>query len=161
MARHDQMLRVLRRRHPGYVDETCWISENRTRFFGGDKGDDAAGYDFRVKTPQADWLYEVKSSLEDDSEFELTANELQVASRASKDGRRRYRVLYIPYVFLPDKWYVLELPNHGRTYSQSISNCRSRLSAPQVRKRLTKPKNHRAFPTDAGNCPFVQSREKW
>lgn len=101
----------LRRRHAEYVDEDCWISQNRMYFFGGGEGDDAAGYDFLVKTPQADWLYEVKSSLEDSGEFELTANELRVAGGASKDGRRRYRVLYVPYVFSPDKWYVLELPN--------------------------------------------------
>ena len=101
----------LRRRHSDYVDETCWVSENRAEFFGGDEGDDAAGYDFLVKTPQANWLYEVKSSLEDSGEFELTANELRVASGASKDGRRRYRILYVPYVFSPDKWCVFELPN--------------------------------------------------
>ena len=101
----------LRRRHDGFVDETCWVSENRARFFGGDKGDDGAGYDFRVKTPQAEWLYEVKSSLEDTGEFELTSNELRVASRASKDGQRRYRILYVPFVFSPERWCVLELPN--------------------------------------------------
>ena len=101
----------LGRRHKDFVDETCWISENRAQLFGGDEGDDTAGYDFLVKTPQTDWLYEVKSSLEDSSEFELTANELRVASGASKDGRRRYRILYVPYVFWPDKWCVLELPN--------------------------------------------------
>lgn len=99
------------RRHSDYVDETCWVSENRTYFFGGDEGNDAAGYDFRVMTPQAEWLYEVKSSLEDSGEFELTANELRVAGGASKDGRRRYRILYVPYVFSPDRWCVLELPN--------------------------------------------------
>lgn len=99
------------RRHSEYVNETCWISENRAHFFGGDEGDDSSGFDFRVKTPQAEWLYEVKSSLEDSGEFELTANELRVAGSASKDGRRRYRILYVPYVFTPDKWYVLELPN--------------------------------------------------
>lgn len=101
----------LHRRHPEFVDEACWISGNRVHFFGGDQGDDSAGFDFRVKTPQAEWLYEVKSSLEDSGEFELTANEIRVASRASKDGRWRYRILYVPYVFSPDKWYVLELPN--------------------------------------------------
>ena len=101
----------LSRRHAEYVDESCWISKNRMHFLGGDEGDDAAGYDFLVKTPQAEWLYEVKSSLEDSGEFELTANELRVAGGASKDGRRRYRILYVPYVFSPDKWYVLELPN--------------------------------------------------
>jgi len=101
----------LSRRHGDYVDETCWVSENRAHFFGGDEGDDRVGYDFLVKTSQADWMYEVKSTLEDSSEFELTANELRVASGASKDGRRRYRILYVPYVFSPDKWCVLELPN--------------------------------------------------
>jgi len=101
----------LRWPHPEYVDEACWISTNRRHFFGGDDGDDAAGYDFLVTTPQAKWFYEVKSSLKDSSEFELTANERRVASGASKDGRRRYRILFVPYVFSPDKWYVLELPN--------------------------------------------------
>lgn len=86
-------LQFLRRRHAEFVDETCWVSENRARFLGGDAGDDSAGFDFCVKTPQAVWLYEVKSSMEDSGEFELTANELRVASSASKDGRRRYRIL--------------------------------------------------------------------
>jgi Domain of unknown function (DUF3883) len=101
----------LYRRHPGHVDEDSWVSENRWHFFGGSAGYDAAGYDFRVETPQAEWLYEVKSTLEDSGEFEVTANELRIASSAAKDGRRRYRILYVPYVFSPDKWYVLELPN--------------------------------------------------
>jgi hypothetical protein len=110
----------LRRRHEGYVDEESWVSENRQRFFGGSLGDDAAGYDFRVNTPRVEWLYEVKSTLEDSCEFEITANELRVASGATKDGRRRYRVLYVPHVFSPNKWYVLELPNPmgERTRSQ-------------------------------------------
>ena len=101
----------LRRRHSEFVDETCWVSENRARFFGGGEGDDTAGYDFCVKTPQAEWLYEVKSSLEDTGEIELTANELHVAGSASKDRRRRYRILYVPFVFSPDRWFVLQLPN--------------------------------------------------
>ena len=102
---------LLKGRHSEFVNETCWVSENRVHFFGGDQGDDTAGYDFCVKTPQAEWLYEVKSSLEDTGEFELTANELRVASSVSKDGRRRYRILYVPFVFSPDQWFVLELPN--------------------------------------------------
>ena len=101
----------LRRLHGDYVSEGCWISKNRAQFFGGDKGDDSAGYDLLVKTPRVDWLYEVKSSLEDSGEFELTANEFRVASEASKDGRRRYRILYVPFVFSPDKWCVFQLPN--------------------------------------------------
>jgi hypothetical protein len=99
------------RRHVDCADEDCWISGNRAHFFGGDEGDDAAGYDFLVKTPKADWLYEVKCSLEDSGEFELTANERRVASGALKGGRRRYRILYMPYVFSPNKWCVLEPPN--------------------------------------------------
>ncbi len=102
---------LLKGRHSEFVDETCWVSGNRAYFFGGDQGDDSAGYDFCVKTPKVEWLYEVKSSLEDTGEFELTANELRVASSASKDGRRRYRILYVPFVFSPDRWFVLELPN--------------------------------------------------
>ena len=101
----------LRRRHGEAVDETCWVSGNRARFFGGYEGDDAAGYDLCVKTPQAEWLYEVKSSLDDTREFELTANEMRVAAGVPKRGRRRYRILYVPYVFSPDRWLVLDLPN--------------------------------------------------
>jgi hypothetical protein len=104
-------LQYLRRRHPGFVDETCWVSRNRSRLYSGDEGDDAAGYDFCVKTPRADWLYEVKSSLEDTGEFEMTPNEMRVAAGTSRHGRRRYRVLYVPFVFSPDHWFVLELPN--------------------------------------------------
>ena len=73
-------LQFLRRRHGEAADETCWVSRNRARFYGGDEGDDAAGYDFCVKTPRAEWLYEVKSSLEDTREFELTPNEMRVAA---------------------------------------------------------------------------------
>ena len=104
-------LHFLRRRHGPAVDEASWVSQNRARFFGGDEGDDAAGYDFCVKTPQAEWLYEVKSSLDDTCEFELTPNEMRVAASVSRRGRRRYRILYVPYVFQPDRWFVLELPN--------------------------------------------------
>ena len=101
----------LRRRYGEAADETCWVSRNRARFFGGDEGDDSAGYDFCVKTPQAEWLYEVKSSLEDAGEFELTPNEMRVAASLPARGRRRYRILYVPFVFSPDRWMVLELPN--------------------------------------------------
>ena len=101
----------LRRRYGETVDETCWVSRNRARFFGGDEGDDSAGYDFCVKTPQAEWLYEVKSSLADAREFELTPNEMRVAASVPARGRRRYRILYVPFVFSPDRWMVLELPN--------------------------------------------------
>jgi len=101
----------LLKRHEGYVDEASWVSGNRHHFFGGDVGQDGAGYDFRVVTPRVEWFYEVKSTLADGCEFEITANELRVASGVSKDGRRRYRILYVRHVFSPNEWYVLELPN--------------------------------------------------
>ncbi|MDD9718668.1 DUF3883 domain-containing protein [Dinoroseobacter sp. PD6] len=101
----------LKRRFPEAVGESSWISENRTKFFGGSEGDDSAGYDFLVQTPTVDWMFEVKSTLEDGCEFELTSNELRVASSASRTGRRRYRILYVPHVFSPEKWCVFELPN--------------------------------------------------
>lgn len=105
----------LRRRY-SFVDESCWISKNRARSFAGDEGDDTKGFDFQVNTLQAELLYEVKSSLEDSGEFELTANEIRVASNTAKDDRRHYRILYVPYVFSPDKWLgkrdpVQDLPN--------------------------------------------------
>ena len=101
----------LRRRYGDTVDETCWVSTNRAHFCGGGEGDDSAGYDFCVKTPQAERLFEVKSSLEDTGEFELTPNEMRVAASLPRRGRRRYRILYVPFVFSPDRWMVLELPN--------------------------------------------------
>ena len=104
-------LQYLRHRHREAADETCWVSTNRTHFYGGREGDDSAGYDFCVKTPQAEWLYEVKSSMEDTCEFELTPNEMRVAASVSRRSRRRYRILYVPYVFSPDRWLVAELPN--------------------------------------------------
>ena len=105
------VFQYLRRRYGEAVDETCWVSRNRARFFGGDEGDDSAGYDFCVKTPQAEWFYEVKSSLADAGEFELTPNEMRVAAGVPARGHRRYRILYVPFVFSPDRWMVLELPN--------------------------------------------------
>jgi hypothetical protein len=101
----------LLKRHEGYVDESSWISENRRHFFRGETGFDGAGYDLRIATPRVEWFYEVKSTLEDGCEFEITANELRVASGFAKDGRRRYRILYVRHVFSPNDWYVLELPN--------------------------------------------------
>lgn len=105
------VFQYLRRRYCEIVDEACWVSRNRTHYFGGDEGDDTAGYDFCVKTPSTEWLYEVKSSMADAGEFELTPNEMRVAASLPPHGRRQYRILYVPFVFLPDRWMVLELPN--------------------------------------------------
>ena len=100
----------LLRRFGDSVDESCWISRNRSRFFGGE-GDDSVGYDFCVNTPKTEWLFEVKSSLAEAGEFELTSNEICVAASIRPRERRRYQILYVPYVFSPDRWRVLVLPN--------------------------------------------------
>jgi hypothetical protein len=46
----------------------------------------------------------VKSALDAGDEFEFTAKELEVAGSAARDGKRRYRILYVPYVFDPTRW---------------------------------------------------------
>lgn len=58
-----------------------------------------------------EWQYEVKSSLEDRYEFEFTQNEMRVAAKAAKDTTHKYRILYVPFVFDPTRWRVMELPN--------------------------------------------------
>lgn len=41
----------------------------------------------------------------------MTPNEMRIAASTSKRSRRQYRILYIPYVFSPDRWCVMVLPN--------------------------------------------------
>ena len=62
-------------------------------------------------TARNEMLYEVKSAFDAGGEFELTARELEVAGSAAADGKRRYRLLYVPFVFDPDRWRVLTLAN--------------------------------------------------
>lgn len=101
----------LKRRHPREMSDECWVSSNRSAFCSGSPGDDGLGYDFRVLTARHEYLYEVKSALDAGGEFELTARELEVAGSASLERKRRYRVLYVPYVFDPSQWRVLPLMN--------------------------------------------------
>ena len=101
----------LRRRHPREMTDACWVSSNRAAFCTGAEGDDTLGYDFRVETARHEYLYEVKSALDEGGEFELTARELEIAGSASLDRKRRYRILYVPYVFDPKRWRVLPLFN--------------------------------------------------
>jgi anti-sigma regulatory factor (Ser/Thr protein kinase) len=101
----------LRRRHPREMSDQCWVSSNRSAFCSDGGGDDSLGYDFRVVTARNEWLYEVKSALDEGGEFELTARELEVAGSSALDRKRRYRILYVPHVFDPDRWCVLPLQN--------------------------------------------------
>lgn len=103
--------KLLFRRHPKEMSDECWVSSNREKFCTGPAGDDSLGYDFRVVTARHEYLYEVKSALDAGGEFELTARELEVAGSAREDRKRRYRILYVPFVFDPNRWMVITLPN--------------------------------------------------
>ena len=102
----------LKKLHPGSVDENCWVSKNREKYFGGKEGDDSLGYDFEVKTPEHTYFYEVKSSLKNSCQFEMTANEVKVAAEVAaieaRDGSQRYRVLY--YCFDTGSFTLLPNP---------------------------------------------------
>lgn len=101
----------LRRRHPKEMSDDCWMSSNRASFCTGSEGDDSLGFDFRVETARHEYLYEVKSALDEGGEFELTARELEIAGSASLERKRRFRILYVPFVFDPSRWRVLPLSN--------------------------------------------------
>lgn len=115
MASEWLVWKLLFRRHPKEMSDECWISSNREKFCTGPAGDDSLGYDFRVVTTRHEYLYEVKSALDAGGEFELTARELEVAGSAREDRKRRYRILYVPFVFDPTRWMVLTLPNPAGT----------------------------------------------
>jgi hypothetical protein len=101
----------LRRRYPNEMNDVCWVSSNRSAFCTGSAGDDSLGYDFRVVTERNEWLFEVKSAIDAGGEFEFSARELEVAGSASLERKRRYRILYVPFVFDPGQWRVLPLSN--------------------------------------------------
>ena len=103
--------RFLAAKHRERYDETSWVSRYRGELATDGAGDDALGFDFRVRTLEVEWRYEVKSSLEYSCEFEFTANEMRVAAECASDTTRRYRILYVPFVFDPTRWRVMELPN--------------------------------------------------
>jgi hypothetical protein len=111
MASEWLVWKLLFRRHPKEMSDECWVSSNRENFCTGSAGDDSLGYDFRVVTARHEYLYEVKSALDAGGEFELSARELEVAGSAREDRKRRYRILYVPFVFDPTRWMVMTLPN--------------------------------------------------
>ncbi|MBR7975627.1 DUF3883 domain-containing protein [Burkholderia vietnamiensis] len=115
MASEWLVWKLLFQRHPKEMSDECWVSSNREKFCTGPAGDDSLGYDFRVVTARHEYLYEVKSALDAGGEFELTARELEVAGSAREDRKRRYRVLYVPFVFDPTRWKVMILPNPAGT----------------------------------------------
>lgn len=117
--------RFLASKHGVRFNDACWVSGNRELAVpDGAFGDDGLGFDFRVRTKEVEWRYEVKSSLDDSYEFEFTRNEMRVAAECSADASRRYRILYVPFVDDPTRWRVMELPNPmseaGRTFFRTV-----------------------------------------
>ncbi len=123
--------RFLFEKHKERYDDRCWVSENRGLLEIDWEGDDTLGYDFRVQTADIEWRYEVKSNLDDVFEFEFTQNEMRVAAECSSDGTRKYRILYVPFVFDPSRWRVMQLPNplsaNGRDLFKEIGAGSTRL----------------------------------
>lgn len=103
--------RFLMDKHKGRYTDRCWVSGNRSRLEIDWDGDDSLGFDFRIQTVEVEWRYEVKSNLDDAFEFEFTQNEMRSAAECAADTTRRYRILYVPFVFDPMRWRVMELPN--------------------------------------------------
>eukprot|EP00456_Euglypha_rotunda_P077237 TRINITY_DN7282_c0_g1_i1.p2 TRINITY_DN7282_c0_g1~~TRINITY_DN7282_c0_g1_i1.p2 ORF type:complete len:374 (-),score=57.70 TRINITY_DN7282_c0_g1_i1:2212-3294(-) len=103
--------RFLAEKHKKRYDDSCWVSKNREEMLTDGEGFDGFGFDFRVRTVETEWRYEVKSSLDDNFEFEFTQNEMRVAAECASDGSRKYRILYVPYVFDLQRWRIMELPN--------------------------------------------------
>lgn len=101
----------LREKHKDRYNDQCWVSGYRGKLEIDWEGDDKLGFDFRVLTLDTEWRYEVKSSLDDAFEFEFTQNEMRSAAECASDGSRKYRILYVPFVFQPVLWRVMELPN--------------------------------------------------
>jgi len=122
--------RFLSEKHKGRYDDRCWVSENRGLLEIDWEGDDRLGFDFRVQTVETEWRYEVKSNLDDAFEFEFTQNEMRSAAECTADLSRRYRILYVPFVFYPSRWRVMELPNpvseRGRRLFKAIGAAATR-----------------------------------
>ena len=112
--------RYLLDKHKKRYDERCWVSENRGLLEIDWEGDDTLGYDFCVRTADVEWRYEVKSNLDDAFEFEFSQNEMRVAAECSSDGTRKYRILYVPFVFDPSRWQVMQLPNPLSTAGRDL-----------------------------------------
>lgn len=123
--------KFLQDKHRTRYNDRCWVSRNRSLLEFDWDGDDSLGFDFRVQTVEVEWRYEVKSNLDDAFEFEFTQNEMRVAAECAADTTRRYRILYVPFVFDPKRWRVMELPNpmsaKGRSLFKTLGTGATRL----------------------------------
>jgi hypothetical protein len=120
----------LKVRHRERFSDSCWVSENRASLFP-EAGDPTHGFDFRVPTTETEWVYEVKATTGEATEFELTDNEYRVAAQAAAERGRRYRILLVQHVFDLDRCRVLELPNpagQGRTNFKIVGRSSVRMT---------------------------------
>lgn len=89
--------------------EASWRSGYRNLVLGGHEGDDGLGYDFEVLTPKQRLLFEVKATVGDRCEFELTDGEIRAAQGLRKSDR--YYVLFVTHVLNSDDRAIHVLPN--------------------------------------------------
>jgi hypothetical protein len=86
-----------------------WRSGYRDKVLGGAEGDDTLGYDVEVITRASKFLFEVKSSVEEGTDFELTETEVNTARL--NVGRDVYRIVYVRHALDPEQTSILLLPN--------------------------------------------------
>lgn len=101
-------LEWLRAQYQG-VTESSWRSGYRNLVLGGAEGDDSIGYDFEVLTSRQRLLFEVKATVSDRCEFELTASEIRAAQGLRRGDR--YFVLFVTKVLTSDERAIHLLPN--------------------------------------------------
>ncbi|MBI3748369.1 MAG: DUF3883 domain-containing protein [Chloroflexi bacterium] len=87
-----------------------WRATNRAYLIrDGDPGDDGVGYDFDVIGGRSPLYFEVKAHTADPGDFDLSEPEVEFA--LSKSRGSSYRILYIPYVGMPEDRTIFVLPN--------------------------------------------------
>ena len=119
---------------PQYADAVVtWHSGYRDKVEGGAQGDDTLGYDIDVVTKSRRFMFEVKGTAEDGTEFELTESEISAARRNT--SRDAYRIIYVQHVLDPMQTSILLLPNPfsqrgAETYRVVGSGMHYRFAAP-------------------------------
>ncbi|MFE6025828.1 sacsin N-terminal ATP-binding-like domain-containing protein [Streptomyces niveus] len=94
----------------GVKSEDSWKSGLRMHgLAGAQPGDDRLGYDFLIHDGDVTYLYEVKASIGNSAEFDLSASEVRRASRLKPD--ETYFIVYVSYVFDRSRRVITVLPN--------------------------------------------------
>ena len=87
----------LKRQLPQQDIDSSWMSCYRSRILPGE-GDDTLGYDFKVRYKRHVVYLEVKSSLSDPQEFELSDTEVRLARDCATAKATEYRIVYVSNV---------------------------------------------------------------